>query len=119
MVFGPFTLNLDQVVASEEKFGDVSTIIMSQVELSTWMNPLVAVQIENKIVKDNKSQACFNRDVNLFWREGLDLSSSYHFRGLYMAKRELIADSVDCLSDNHHEDKGEKASKPKEHSFIS
>lgn len=111
-MIGPFSLNLYQVVASKEEFGDVSTIVMSQVELSSWMNPLIAVQIENKIVENNKLQASFNRDVNLFWREGLDLSSSYHLRGLYMAKRELIADSVDCLSDDYHEDEGEKASKP-------
>jgi hypothetical protein len=118
VVFGLFALNLDKIVASKEELGDVAAIVVSQVKLSSWVLPFIAVQIENEVVKDNKLPASFHRDIDFFWSEGLELSAVYHLRGFDVAERELIANPVNSLCYDHHQDEGEKASKSKKLSLI-
>ena len=82
---GLFALNLDKIVASKEEFGDVAAIVVSQVKLSSWVLPFIAVQIENEVVEDNKLHASFHRDIDFFWSKRLELSAAYHLRGFDMA----------------------------------
>lgn len=38
---------IHQIVSSKEKLRDVTTQVVNQIELSTWMDSLVSIQVEN------------------------------------------------------------------------
>lgn len=46
---------------------------MLQVELSTWMDPLVSIEIQNEVVKDDERPALADQFVNILRRKQLDV----------------------------------------------
>jgi hypothetical protein len=109
VVVGPFVLDLDQVVTSEEKLGDITAVVVHQVELAPGVLSLVAVQIEHEVVEDHQLFALFDLSVYLSCCEYLYFPALSNFGRLQVAKRILVAKSVDCLEEDHEEAEGDHA----------
>ena len=60
---------LHKRVASVEKLADVAAKVLLEDELSTRVQFLVAIQVQNEIVEDEQRYACSYSFVNLFSRK--------------------------------------------------
>ena len=60
---------LHKRVASVEKLADVAAKVLLEDKLSTRVQFLVAIQVQNEIVKDEQRYACSYSFVNLFSRK--------------------------------------------------
>ena len=69
MFHGLFVLRLDQAIASKKELGDITTIVVSQVEFSAWVYPLIAVKVKYKVVEYHKLLTSLDPYVDPIWRE--------------------------------------------------
>ena len=54
VMLGSLSLDLDEVVPSEEELRDVSSVVVSQVKLAARVIAFVAIQVKHKVVEDDE-----------------------------------------------------------------
>ena len=65
---------------------------MDQIKLSTWVIPLVAINVEHSIVKEDQFLAIFDMSIDFFRCVILECSVAYGFRD--MPERELVSYAI-------------------------
>ena len=46
--------SIDELIATKEELGNVSAHVVHKIKLATWVQQLIAFQVEHKVVKDDE-----------------------------------------------------------------
>lgn len=94
---------IDKLVAAQEKLGDVSPVVMCDVEFATRVDSFETVHVKDKVVENYQRLSFFDCIINLVGRESpqfvivseLTLGQGNVSHGV------PVANAVDALADYH------------------